>query len=69
MPTTEAELRIWNRLSVQEKACVIVLFYVMSALCPWISITAVFAFLMGRTCGIDVGKLNAKIEEEKKMAI
>ena len=66
MPTTEAELRIWNRLSVQEKACVIVLFYVMSAVFPWVSITAAFAFFAGRECGIRVGELNSRLEEEKR---
>ena len=66
MPTTEAELRIWNRLSVQEKSIVIVAFYVASAVFPWVSITAVFAFLAGRMCGIQVGKLNAEIEEEER---
>ena len=66
MPTTEAELRIWNRLSVQEKACIIVLFYVMSAVFPWVSITAAFAFFAGRECGIRVGELNSRLEEEKR---
>lgn len=66
MPTTEAELRIWNRLSVQEKACVIVLFYVMSAVFPWVSITAAFAFFAGRECGIRVGEVNLRLEEEKR---
>ena len=69
MPTTEAEFRIWNRLGVHEKAAAISLFYVASALFPWISITAVFAFLAGRSCGIQVGKLNAAIEHEKTEAM
>lgn len=66
MPTTEAELRIWNRLSVQEKTCIIVLFYVMSAVFPWVSITAAFAFFAGRECGIRVGELNSRLEYEKR---
>ena len=66
MPTTEAELRIWNRLDVQTKSAAIVAFYIASALFPWISATAVFAFLAGRSCGIKVGKLNAEIEEESR---
>lgn len=69
MPTTEAEFRIWNRLSVHEKATAICLFYIASALFPWVSITAVFAFLAGRSCGIQVGKLNAAIEDEKTKAM
>lgn len=69
MPTSEAELRVWSCLSVQEKAAVIVAFYVASALFPWITATAVFAFLAGRACGIQVGKLNAEIEQENNRAM
>ena len=64
MPTSEAELRVWNRLSVQEKSFAIVVFYMASALFPWITATAVFAFLAGRACGIQIGKMNAEIEQE-----
>ena len=69
MATTEAELRIWNRLNVQEKAVVIVLFYIVTAILPWLSITVVFSFLAGRSCGIKVGELNASLERENKRAL
>ena len=69
MPTSEAELRVWNRLSVQEKSFAIVAFYMASALFPWITATAVFAFLAGRACGIQIGKMNAEIEQENSRAM
>lgn len=44
----------------------ITLFYVSSALFPWLVATAAFAFFFGRAYGIEVGKLSHELDKKRR---
>ena len=66
---SEAESRLWNRLSPQHKAMCVAFFYVSTALLPFVSCTAVVFFLLGRWFGARSEQLNAEIKEQERSRI
>jgi hypothetical protein len=66
MLTRNGEIQAWNRFSLHEKSCIIVLLYIGTALVPWLSVTAFFSFLFGRAYGVEVEKLSCKLERERE---